>query len=238
MRQGILLLVILMFSGCKSVDTTSAMTHLEAAREADNPRVSLFSSDADVLSDEDIARILKTKIDIPDSLRIGLIYLEHRSFPEYMGYYYWGNREPTEELRIAAVPVNMLLEQDRIYDVSYLPTFLIPDNLTVGVIREAGARYQADWILLFRTETKKYSKNNIWGADPSKSYCIAECAVLDVRTGIIPFTSTAEAVVTAEKTKEDYSEAEAFRRGEIESIEKAMTENVENLIRYLKGDTE
>jgi hypothetical protein len=224
MRQGILLLIVLIFSGCKSVDTTTAMAHVEAAREIRDPRVSLFSSDADVLSDEDIARILKTKIDIPDSIRIGLIYLEHR--------------EPTEELRIAAVPVNMLLEQDRIYDVSYLPTFLIPDNLTVGVIREAGARYQADWILLFRTETKKYSKNNIWGADPSKSYCIAECAVLDVRTGIIPFTSTAEAVVTAEKTKEDYSEAEAFRRGEIESIEKAMTENVENLIRYLKGDTE
>jgi hypothetical protein len=225
------LLAIVVFVGCGSVATQSPPPR---TTEYPEPELSLFTSDAAVLTNADIDRILNIRVEIPQKIRVGLLYLEHRSLPVYGRSWYHRYEEPTDELRLAVESVQRLQEDSRVYDVSYLPTFLLPKQKTVGLVREAGARYQADWVLLFKTETRSYSKDRVFGSDEARAYCVAECAVLDVRTGIIPFTSRARQDVTAEKDDEEWTLSETVARGEIAAIEAAMTENIDNLLRFLE----
>jgi hypothetical protein len=230
--RKLILLTLVIVTGCGSVSTQKPPPN---AIEPHDPEESLFASDAELLSDDDINRILKTRVHIPEAIRVGLIFLEHRSLPDYGRYwYYYRIEEPTEELRLAVKPVLRLRDDDRVYDVSYLPTFLLPEQLTVGVIREAGARYQADWVLLFKTETRSYSKWRPFRPDQARAYCVAECAVLDVRTGIIPFTSRAKQNITIEEEDKEWSATETVERSELVAIEAAMNENIDNLLRFLK----
>ncbi len=230
----LLLLLALALAGCSSVGKPGPPL---GAMEEIPPGRSLFPSDAAVLSDEDIARILGARIEIPERLRVALLYLEHRSMPlGNRGWGYWDYRkgEPQDELRLAVRSVQLLEDSKRIGDVSYLPTFLLPERTTVGLIREAAARYQADWVLVFRTETHPHQKNRVFGVDEARAYALAECAILDVRTGTVPFTSRASEDLTLPKTDEDWSLSETVDRTEMEAIDAAMSKNVQNLLRYLE----
>lgn len=233
--RKLILLTLVIVTGCSSVSTQKPPPN---AIEPHDSEESLFASDAELLSDDDINRILKTRVHIPEAIRVGLIFLEHRSLPDYGRYWYYRIEEPTEELRLAVKPVLRLTGHERVYDVSYLPTFLLPEKLTVGVIREAGARYQADWVLLFKTETRSYSKWRLFRPDQARTYCVAECAVLDVRTGIIPFTSRAKQDVTIEEEDKEWSTTETLERSELVAIEAAMNENIDNLLRFLEQISE
>ena len=227
----LLLLAAMATTGCSSVGTQGpppgAVEEIEAGQ-------SLFPSDAAILSDQEIARILSARVEIPESMRVALLYLEHRSMPLSSRPWYYRRDEPQQELRLAMQSVHRLLEDNRVYDVSYLPTFLLPKQKSVGLIREAAARYQADWVLIFKSETRPHEKDRTFGTDEARAYCLAECAVLDVRTGTIPFTSRASQDVTIAKTDEDWSLSEAVDRAELEAIDAAMSENVENLLQYLE----
>lgn len=199
------------------------------AQETPDPQRSLFRLDAAELTDEEIIRILETRVELPPQIRIALLYWEHRSYASVLGW----RSEERNELRLAIRSFDKLRSNDRVYDVSYLPDFLLPDEKSIALVRSAAARYQADWILVFRTETQSYKRNQLFRRDKARSYCVAECAVIDTRTGIIPFTSLATHDFTVEKAEEEWSLTETVKRAELAAIEATMTENVENLLRFL-----
>ena len=162
-------------------------------------------------------------------MRVAILHLSHdrgadRSWPADLD---------EDAYRSALGPVQELVEHERVLDVSFLPSFLLPAQKTVPMIREAAARYQADWVLIVKTRTRDFQKGRLLGRDEARAYCDAECAVLDVRTGTIPYTSRATGEATVAKADGEYSLAETTLRAEGLAVERAMADNVAGLLAFL-----
>jgi len=227
MRIGILVLALFL-SGCTSVATRHAPpSALDSA-----PPVSLLEAGETPLTDLEIARILTASTQLPDRMRIALLYLDHRSTATSSGSWMTQSRGQSRKLILVDESLDLLLRDPRVVDVSYLPTFLLPEEKSIGLIREAAARYQADCVLVFRTETRPAAKLKLLGPEEAHANCVAECALIDVRTGIIPFTSTAHRTVTIVEEEGDWSLEETMARAEVEAIEASMSENFANLITF------
>ena len=119
------------------------------------------------------------------------------------------------------------------HDAAFLPTFLLPREPSVGALREAAARYQADLVLVFSTETRPHSRTTFFFQERAEAYCVAECAVLDVRTGILPFTARSRANVPERKPEGGDTLDETIAQLELEAIEAAMQENAASLLGFL-----
>lgn len=78
--------------------------------------------------------------------------------------------------------------------MTVLPSLLTPSSPTISVLREAAVRLQAEILLVFRINSDLHVDYAIWGKDKVKAYSTCEAVLLDVKTGLIPFTS----VVTRE----------------------------------------
>ena len=220
------LLTLLASAGCGAVRTYApppgAVNPIDATR-------SLIPSDATLLSDQDIARILTARVEVPASLRIAVLHLGHDGDRERS----WWQDAGRNAMRGALQPAQKLREDGRVTDVSFLPGFLLPTRPTIPLIREAAARYQADWVLIVRTEARDWYNDRLLGKDEARVRCEVECAVLDVRTGTIPFTSAAQGESTVAKTGQEYNLAETSLRAETEAVAAAMSENVAGLLAYL-----
>lgn len=225
------LLSLLALAGCGSVRTygppPGAINPVDASR-------SLIPSDAALLSDQDIARILTAQVEVPASMRIAVLHLAHDGGRQRT----WWQSPERNAMRAALRPVLKLLEDERVHDVSFLPGFLLPAQPSIPLIREAAARYQADWVLVVRTETRDYFNDRLLGKDGARVRCEAECAILDVRTGTIPFTSVAQGEATVAKAGGEYNLAETALRAETEAVAKAMTEIIAGLLGFLSAAAE
>lgn len=222
----LLLLAILVLSGCGHVSTYGPPHG--AVNPVDSSR-SLIPADAAILSDQDIEQILTARIDVPDRIRIAVLYLSHERGREW----WWQPGFDEDASRSALEPAQRLVDNERVFDVSILPSFLLPAQKTVPIIREAAARYQADWVLIVKTSTRVFRQDRVLGKDEARALCDAECAVLDVRSGTIPYTSFAMGEATVFKAEGEYSLAETSLRAESHAIEQAMTENVAGLLEFL-----
>lgn len=222
----IVLVLLLFVAGCGSVGTYAPSPNSSLAH---NPQAPLFAADKALISDVEIARILDTEIQLPATFRIGLVYLSHERVQDgrstgYLRKYDWP---------LVNEAFNVLQENEKVYDVSYLPQLLLPKQVSAGNLRSAAARYQADWIFVFQTSTQIITRNPLLSVNKARAYCQAECMVLDVRTGLIAFSSRSRISITKEENDEEWSLAETVGRTEQEAIEEAMSLNVKKLVSYI-----
>jgi len=222
---------LLATSACGSVATQQPATPF-AELQDQPPAASLFPSDAAVLDDSEIDRILAAQVRLPTHLRIALLHLDHRSAGRFYGWYGAG-RTATFEVELNPALIETLRSASGVEDASYLPSFLVPERPTVAHLREAAARYQSDLLFVFTSDCQLYQRYRFFAADEAKAYCIADSAILDTRTGIVPFTSRARQEITVAQKQSDAEFAETLRNVETAALDKAMQENAENLIRFL-----
>lgn len=189
----------------------------------------LFSSDASVMSDEEIQRALSFRYAPQRQNRIGVVTVGRRY---WYGYSDELSRAGTE---VQTKVISSLRRSSLVYDASYLPALLTPERRTVGHFREAGARYQADLLLIYQPSCRTYEKYQFFSPDKSKSYCTVEAVLLDTRSGVVPFTATASRDVLAEKTEKDLSLQETIRRAEVTALGDALDEIATGVVRFLEA---
>ena len=224
---------LLLTSACASVATQQPARPIAEAVEPYSG-ASLFPSDSSVLDDAEIDRILKAQVRLPPQVRIALLHLDHRSAGRFYGWYrYVFGRTATPKIELNPRLIDTLRSSGRIQDASYLPDFLVPEKPTVGHLREAAARYQSDLLFLFKSDCQLYDRYRFLRADEAKAYCVVDSAVLDTRTGIVPFTSRSKHDVTVSKRDSDAEFAETLRNAEAAALDQAMQENATNLVRFL-----
>ena len=188
---------------------------------------SLFKGDLSLLSNEEIDRILSSKIELPHNARLALLQLGG-------------------DLHVLVLPVSDADEGDslaalferlgaseRLSSVTFLPSLLVPASISVAKLREAAARFQADLLFIYRTPCQQYHRNRFLGADEAKAYCIAEGVLLDVRTGIIPFSTVATSTFGAVQGPEDLTSYETLRRSQSQAIAQALGDLAEDLLAFL-----
>ena len=98
-----------------------------------------------------------------------------------------------------------------------------PAEPTISVIREAAVRLQADAVLVFITHSDIYQKVRALAPDEVKAYSTCEAFLLDVRTGLIPFTKIITEDIQTKKQPTDTNMKETLLRAENEAVKKSVS---------------
>ena len=200
----------------------------EYSQEPEEP--SLFRSDTEVLSDSAIRRILAYRLTFGDSNRVAVFHFSERSLSSYR----WSAPSQVNDTLLGGF-LTAVRGSRRVREASLLPTMLVPARRTVGYLREAAARYQADLLFVFRTDCQTFERYRIFAADEVKATCTVESVIIDTRTGIVPFTANASRSFTTRKSRDDTNFGETVRRAELESLAQSLTEIGDRTARYLNA---
>ena len=223
-----------MLSGCVETRPVSVTATAEyAAREP--VATSLFPSDQAVLGDEAVARILSSKLELPAKAKVALMKFPDGDASRYGGYY-WRNEEymKLQQGQVDALS-QALLASDQIVEVTPLPSLMTPKQLSIPILREAAVRMQADLLLVFRVNSDTYSQYRAFTKDKVKAYSTCEMVLLDVRTGLVPFTRVISRETTESKQSADFDLSETMRRAEQEAATEALKVAAQDLVDFIKS---
>ena len=234
MALRVLLLLSLTCAACATTPRMPPGIVHSPVEEASS--MSLFPSDAAVLADEAIARILDASSRLPDRTEIALLHLDHRSAGRFWGFGpYWTAITPTTHQGLTDKVAAALRTSERIARAADLPSFLLPEKPAVGHLREAASRFQADAVFIYRTDCQAYSRNRFLRADQVKAFCMAESVLLDVRSGLVPFAGRALRDFTVDQSySRDF--AETVREAETAAFTAALEDSALQLVRQLAGE--
>ncbi len=199
---------------------------------------SLLNTDKVVLDEKAIKTILSSRVVLPKKGHLGIM-----KFPgyeggatSYYGYDYWRSESyiKTQQEYVNTLSTEML-KSDRIVAVTLIPSLLAPYDATIPILREAAVRLQADLLLVFRITSDIYQQYKMDGIDEVKAFSTCEAVLLDIRTGLIPYTTlvTKESVQALKETDSDLNETR--RRAEKEAIRSSLNIVSNELTEFLKS---
>jgi hypothetical protein len=192
--------------------------------EADSEQ-SLFKGDQAVLSDQDIARILGTQVQIADRHRMAVLNLSYIS-P-------WSQDLAEIETKNVDNMLQTLKSSPQLNDVHFLPSLLVPEKRTVPYLREAAARVQADLLFVYSARIQSFRRDRFLKSDAVHAQCVAESVLLDVRTGIVMHTGHATEDMSMKKAPADLNFDETVARAESEARGKALVSLADGVNTYL-----
>lgn len=220
-------------AACATPVSTMPRPDAYYASVADTPAGdSLFAGDADVLGDEAIQRILDYRYAPPKLSRVALMSFGSDAWSRW-----------SEELSIASETekrevIDILAASPRIYDASYLPSILVPEHRTVPKLREAAARYQADLLLVYRSDCRSFDKYRLLGPEKSRSFCSVEAVLLDTRTGLVPFTSIASRTLDVVESDTDTNFQETRLKAQLAAVSGALSDVSREVVAFLDRHAE
>jgi hypothetical protein len=210
------------------VETTSRPDSYYSGTSQGDETKPLFKGEPGHLTDGDIERILNHRLAVPKQNRIAILGLSGANLWRFYSSDFVQLNEAIEKDFVGT-----LRSSGRVYDASYLPALLVPENRTVPYLREAAARYQADLVLAYRTRCASYDKSRFLAATETRAYCSVEAVLLDVRTGIVPFTSVSMNNVETTKGADDKNLGETIKKNELAAVGKSLNEVAKGLVRFL-----
>lgn len=210
-------LIISALVGCTApLSTMSRPDAYYDAADRSQSGASLFSGDAATLSDDAINTILNYKYKPPALSRVALMPFGREVWSS------WSEELSLASEQVESSVIDRLRSAPNVYDASYLPSILIPEQRTVPHLREAAARYQADLLLVYRSYCRTFERYRLFAADKSRAYCGVEAVLLDTRTGLVPFTSVASETYDVVENKTDTNFRETRLRAQLEATARAL----------------
>ena len=199
---------------------------------------SLFPSDQSVISQAAIDTILASEIQLPRNSKIALINFpsENSQRSSLYGYGYWRS-EDYLKLQQSYIDTlsSQLLQTDFAASVIHLPSMLTPIEPTLPILREAAVRLQSPIMIVFRINSDIYEEFRLFRNNKAKAFATLELVLLDVRTGIIPFTSIVTEEYMTEKLDSDSNFSETMKRAEREATLKSLHSALNKLNTFFKS---
>jgi hypothetical protein len=224
---------VLLLSACNTVSTqprpANYAAEVAAAAQSLQSQGALLASDAAVMSDAELQRLLAYQVTLPPKSRIAILSLGQQTWAG------WSDEFTQLNAQLETNFIAVLRASPAIYDASYLPSLLTPEKRTAPYLREAAARYQADLLFRYRTTCNTYEKYRLFGADETKAYCTVEAVVLDTRSGIVPFTSVGTETFAAKKGQDDLNFAETRRKAEMTAIAAALGRIAQDFVKFIEA---
>ncbi|MCA0895137.1 hypothetical protein [Microbulbifer agarilyticus] len=228
MTKYLIVITMLLVTGCTSVATANRPNDYYRPSSSDTDSEPLFGSTGGSLADSDIERILNYRLKLPKQNRIAILRLSSQS--------YWRNYSNDFTQLNESISQNFigqLRESSRVYDASFLPSMLVPEQRTVPYLREAAARYQADLLLAYRSNCRTFEKYKFIDPNETKAYCSVEVVLLDVRSGIVPFTVVSSNEFSARKELGDKNFSETIKKAEMAAVAKSLNDSAYQLNLFL-----
>lgn len=177
-------------------------------------------------------KILDGTYRLPEKLRVAVVKLDSK---QYQQRYYWTNEDylKTQQAYLDLLSDNFL-SSPRVEKVIVIPDLLISSNPTFVNIRESAIRTQADVVAVFSINSEIYSKTKIFSSTDIKAFATTQFILLDVRTGLIPFSTTVTKDYQSQKLKTDFDDFEARDRVKNEAVLLTLNETGRLLIEFLE----
>lgn len=195
------------------------------ASDNDTLQYSLFKGDQNVLSDQDIARILGTQLKLSDRHRMAILSLSQ--------YSPWSEDIADLETRNLDNLIHTLKSSPQLTEVRLLPSLLVPEKRTVPYLREASARIQADLLFVYTSRIQSFRRDRFLKPDEVRAQCVAESVLLDVRTGIVIHTARATENIDMKKAPTDLNFSETIARAESDARGKALLTLANSAVAHL-----
>ncbi|WP_046755672.1 hypothetical protein [Kordia jejudonensis] len=235
MRTFAYLLVLFTFTSC-AVGTQVGQNSgypSQASYEAETPITkSLFNDRSATISEENIQRILDGNYTLPQNLRVSLVKLESTQTQQY----YYRNNEAylKSQQEYLDLFTSKFGESDRVTKVSQIPDILISNNPTFTNIREAAVRTQSDIVVIYAINSDLYARYKLFSKSDIKAFATTQLIILDVRTGLIPFSTIITKEFQSKRQQNELNEAEAANRIKNEAILLTINEIGKQINSFLK----
>lgn len=200
----------------------SAENHVSSDEYQQRPTLatSLFQSDKTILSEDAIQQVLSSKFVLPENIKIAVFRFSEndQNAIKYYGNGYWRSEEYLKmQQNFLDVLEVELAKSQRVQEVALLPALLTPKEPTIPIIRETAVRLQSDMLMVFRISSNVYEKYRFLQSTQAKAYSTCEIFLLDVRTGLIPFSKIVTTEFLATKESSDANFTETMARSEKEA---------------------
>lgn len=199
---------------------------------------SLFPSDQSVISQAAIDTILSSNIQLPKNSKVALINFPSKSSnrSSVYGSGYWRS-EDYLKLQQSYIDTlsNQLIQTDLVRSVIHLPSMLTPSEPSLPILREAAVRLQSPIMIIFRINSDIYQEFRLFRSDKAKAYATVELVLLDIKTGIIPFTSIVTEEYLTEKNDSDSNSSETMKRAESKATLKALKRASQELMSFVSN---
>src|ERR1041384_7314563 len=201
----------------------------ETILESADLQSSLFKGDQAVISDQDIARILNTQVNLAGRHRLAILNLGTRNS--------WSDELAEVEAKNSDNLLRTFKASPQFADALFLPSLLVPEKRTVPYLREASARIQADLLFVYNARIETFRRDRFFKSDEVHAQSIAESVLLDVRTGIVVDTAHASENISMKKPAADLNFSETVARAESEARGKAVITLANAVVQRLREET-
>jgi hypothetical protein len=195
---------------------------------------SLFADKDRTLSEENIQKLLDGKLLLPDTLRIALFRygMNNRSYSRFMNFAD-ENAVKSQQSYIDTL-VAGLKDNKRVKNVHPIPSLMLSSSPTITQLRETSVRLLSDLLIVYSSTSDIYYKYKAFKKDEAKAFATTEVLIMDIRTGLIPFSTT----ITKDfltKTLPDETIEETRKRAEKEAVILTLVETGTRIDTFIAG---
>ncbi len=195
---------------------------------------SLFNDKTATISEENIQKILDGNFKLPAQLRIAIV---NAGTSKMNNRYYWNDEQYLKTQQAYLDSLEMHLKQSqKVTSVATIPDLLLTKPLTYTNIREAAVRLQADVVIVYSITTDVYSKYKVFTKADIKAFATTQFLLLDVRTGLIPFSTIVTKDQLSKKQETELDNSEATNRIQKEAVLMTLAEIGNKLTDYLEKE--
>jgi hypothetical protein len=229
-----LLAFVIFISSC----TPSRLVSSEEPGEVNDPPItqSLFNDKSSTISEENIQKILDGTYTLPKQLRVAVIKLESQQKKYYWNY--WSDEEYLKTQQAFLDSFTTKFKQSpRVTKLTAIPEMLLsktPQSFTT--LRESAVRMQADIVVVYSINSDIYTKYRGFAKPDVKAYATTQLVIIDVRTGLVPFSTIVTRDFLATKKKEELDVAESRNRVQKEAVLLTINEIGNQVTAFLKKD--
>ncbi len=208
MKHIIILISIAVFiTSCRTTSPVGNPIH-QGIFENDTPITqSLITDKAATISEEGFQKILDGNFRLPQQVRVAIVRLSNPQMKKY----YWSDEE---YLKTQQSYLDLFSEKfkqsSRVTKLSIIPDLLIYTTPSFTNIREAALRMQADIVVVYSISGDIYSKYKVFTKPDIKAFATTQLLILDVRTGLVPFSTIVTKDYLSQKKKEEFDISEGL----------------------------
>ena len=120
--------------------------------------------------------------------------------------------------------------------VSVIPEIVVSKSPSFTQLREAAVRLQSDLVVVYSIASDIYSRYKPFSNPDLKAFATIQLIVLDVRTGMVPFSTIVTKDQLSKKTKSEMDNAQASARVQHEAALLTIDESSRQMLDFLKKD--
>ena len=153
--------------------------------------------------------------------------------------YYSSWRYDEEYLKLKQAYLETLsdkvISSDKVEKTILMPSILTSAYPTVTNLRESAVRVQADLLLVFKTTSDIYYRYKVFKKDEAKAFASVEAVILDIRTGVVPFTTITTKEKLLIKSSASMDVQELRKEAEQQALRLALEETADKIVGFLEN---